>query len=79
MMKNSKKKKWHDTWWGLLWTLAIVDANPGRGLRVFMEVDKDMEDLTDFHDGLPVRKPSWPKERKRTRPWPAEAPSYCRI
>ena len=78
MMKNSKKKKWYDTCWGLLWTLAIVDANPGCGIRVFMDVDKDMEDLTDFPNGS-VRKPSWPKERKRTKPWPTEAPAHCRI
>ena len=79
MMKNSKKKKWYDTCWGLLWTLAIVDANPGRGLRVFMEVDKDMEDLTDLSDELSVRKPSWPKERKGTELCPTEAPAHCRI
>jgi hypothetical protein len=39
------KKKWYETWWGLLWTLALTDANPGRGLRVFMEVDRELGDL----------------------------------
>ena len=40
-----KTKKWYETWWGALWTLALVDANPGRGVSVFMEVDKAMADL----------------------------------
>ena len=40
-----KKKKWNETWWGFLWVLAIVDANPGRGLRVFMEVDEELKNL----------------------------------
>ena len=43
-MKN-KKKKWYETWWGLLWTLAIVDARPGRGIQTFMEVDRELNDL----------------------------------
>ena len=41
----NKKKKWYDTWWGLLWTLALVDANPGRGLQAFMEMDEALKDL----------------------------------
>lgn len=45
MSDKKRKKKWSETWWGLLWTLAMVEANPGRGLRVFMEVDKDFEEL----------------------------------
>lgn len=78
MIEKNKRKKWYAEWWGILWTLAIVDANPGRGLRVFMEVDKDMQDLTDLPDELSVRKPSWPKETKRIEPCPAEAPAPCR-
>ena len=79
MIEKKKRKKWYEEWWGLLWTLAIVDANPGRGVRVFMEVDKAMEDLTDLPDELSGRKPSWPKERKGTEPCPAGAPAHCRI
>ncbi|MEJ2726964.1 MAG: hypothetical protein P8185_00405 [Deltaproteobacteria bacterium] len=45
MADKKRKKKWSETWWGLLWTLAMVEANPGRGLRVFMEVDKDFAEL----------------------------------
>ncbi len=41
----AKKKKWYETWWGTLWTLATLDANPGSGLRAFMELDKELEDL----------------------------------
>ncbi|MDH4205457.1 MAG: hypothetical protein OEV45_08010 [Desulfobacteraceae bacterium] len=44
-MKNTKKK-WYETWWGLLWTLAIVDASPGRGIQAFMEVDRELKDLS---------------------------------
>ncbi|MBW2603723.1 MAG: hypothetical protein JRE28_05330 [Deltaproteobacteria bacterium] len=47
-MANTKKntrKKWYDTWWGLLWTLAIVDASPGRGIQTFMEFDRELNDL----------------------------------
>jgi len=43
--KKHKKKKWYETWWGLLWTLAIVDAIPGRGIQTFMEIDRELNDL----------------------------------
>lgn len=59
-MKNTQKptkKKWYETWWGLLWTLAIVDATPGRGIQTFMEVDRELNDLSevteDAHDRSP--------------------------
>ncbi len=45
-IKKDKKKKWYETWWGLLWTLAIVDAAPARGLQTFMEVDRELNDLS---------------------------------
>jgi hypothetical protein len=47
---NTTKKKWYETWWGLLWTLAIVDANPGRGLQTFMEVDRELNDLSEISE-----------------------------
>jgi|GEM_PF-5702816 len=51
---NNTKKKWYETWWGLLWTLAIVDANPGRGMQMFMEVDRELNHLSavseDVHE-----------------------------
>ena len=56
--KKNKKKKWYDTWWGLLWTLAIVDAVPGRGLQTFMEVDRELNDLSEVNPEVCDRKPS---------------------
>jgi len=46
--EKNTKKKWYETWWGLLWTLAIVDANPGRGIQTFMEVDRELNDLAEI-------------------------------
>ena len=43
MDKNAPEKKWYNTWWGALWALAMVEANPGRGLRIFMEMDEDFK------------------------------------
>lgn len=43
--KMGEKKKWYDTWWGSLWTLAMIDANPGRGIRTFMEIDEALKDM----------------------------------
>ena len=56
--KKNKKKKWYETWWGLLWTLAIVDASPGRGLQTFMEVDRELSDLSEVGQEVCDRKPS---------------------
>jgi hypothetical protein len=56
--KKDKKKKWYDTWWGLLWTLAIVDAVPGRGLQTFMEVDRELNDLSEVSQEVRDQKPS---------------------
>lgn len=78
MVDKKIKKKWSETWWGLLWTLAMVEANPGRGIRVFMEVDKDFEDLTVVDDNHPGRKPSRPSKPKRITPCPAGA-TTCEI
>jgi hypothetical protein len=47
---NNTKKKWYETWWGLLWTLAIVDARPGRGIQTFMEVDRELNDLSEVSE-----------------------------
>ena len=65
MIDKKRKKKWSETWWGLLWTLAMVEANPGRGIRVFMEVDKDLENLTVVDDNHPGRKSSRPSKSGR--------------
>ncbi len=78
MVDKKRKKKWSETWWGLLWTLAMVEANPGRGIRVFMEVDKDLENLTVMDDNHPGRKPSRPTKPKRITPCPAGA-ANCEI
>jgi len=56
--KKDKKKKWYDTWWGLLWTLAIVDAAPGRGLQTFMEFDRELNDLSEVSQEVCDREPS---------------------
>jgi hypothetical protein len=55
---KDKKKKWYDTWWGLLWTLAIVDAAPGRGLQTFMEVDRELNDLSEVSQEVRDQKSS---------------------
>ena len=78
MSDKKRKKKWSETWWGLLWTLAMVEANPGRGLRVFMEVDKDFEDLAKVEDKRPVWKPSISTKPKPIAPCPGGA-TTCKI
>lgn len=50
--EKNTKKKWYETWWGLLWTLAIVDANPGRGIQTFMEVDRELNDLSEVSEDV---------------------------
>jgi hypothetical protein len=54
--EKKTKKKWYDTWWGLLWTLAIVDANPGRGIQTFMEVDRELKDLSEVAEDVRDKK-----------------------
>jgi hypothetical protein len=71
------KKKWYETWWGLLWVLAIVDANPGRGLRVFMEVDEELKNLPEFCDEGSVEEPSHAEERARTDLCPTVPSAHC--
>ena len=78
MSDKKRKKKWSETWWGLLWTLAMVDANPGRGLHIFMEVDKDFEDLAKVEDKRPVWKPSRSTKPKPIAPCPGGA-TTCEI
>ncbi len=78
MTEIKKKKKWYDTWWGLLWTLAIIDASPGQGLQVFMEVDKDMRDLK-IEDDKPSRKPLRSKEKRPINISPSTVPAHCKI
>jgi hypothetical protein len=78
MNEIKKKKKWYDTWWGLLWTLAIIDANPGQGMQVFMEVDKDMRDLK-IEDDKPSMRPLRSKEKRATNISPAMVPADCKI
>ena len=66
-------KKWYETWWGLLWTLAIVDAHPGRGLRVFMEVDKELSELPEYKNEASVCEATQPKASKSIAPYPEAA------
>ena len=56
--EKNTKKKWYDTWWGLLWTLAIVDANPGRGIQTFMEVDRELNNLSEVTEDAHYRERS---------------------
>ena len=49
----------------------MVEANPGRGLRLFMEVDKDFEELAKVEDQRPVRNSSLSTEPKRITRCPA--------
>jgi hypothetical protein len=78
MADIKRKKKWSETWWGLLWTLAMVDANPGRGLRVFMEVDKDFEELAREEARRPVRNTSRSTKPEKIARCPAGA-TTCEI
>jgi len=73
----SKKKKWYDTWWGLLWTLALVDAYPGQGIRAFMEMDEALKDLPVEESFAPEHAGYGRKEK--TEPCPEGAPVACRI
>jgi hypothetical protein len=57
-------KKWYDTWWGLLWTLALVDANPGRGLQTFIEVNKELEKLPEIQEDESPKEAQRPKAPK---------------
>jgi hypothetical protein len=70
--KMAEKKKWYDTWWGSLWTLAMIDANPGRGMRTFMEVDEALQDMV-VEDEPAVNNAAEPKEGKRREPCPSGA------
>jgi len=54
--QKNTKKKWYETWWGLLWTLAIVDASPGRGIQTFMEFDRELNDLSEVTEDVHDRK-----------------------
>ena len=62
-------KKWYETWWGLLWTLAIVDAHPGRGVRVFMELDKELSELPEFKSEESVCEPARPEASHGITPY----------
>ena len=68
----TEKKKWYDTWWGSLWALAVIDGNPGRGMRAFMEVDEALQDMvveeeTESRDAVGL------EEGKPNRPCPSGA------
>ena len=78
MAEKGKKKKWYETWWGLLWTLALVDANPGRGLQVFMDVDKELHGLADMPEDESVWKPAKSYKPRRASSCPAGA-ANCKI
>lgn len=67
----TNKKKWYDTWWGSLWALAVIDGNPGSGVRTFMEIDEALQDMvleeTETKDTVGQ------EEGKATRPCPSGA------
>jgi len=66
-------KKWYETWGGLLWTSALADANPGRGLRVFMDLDKELGEPPEFGTEDSVCKPTRFKASKGIAPDPKTA------
>ncbi|OGP57369.1 MAG: hypothetical protein A2V65_08805 [Deltaproteobacteria bacterium RBG_13_49_15] len=72
-----KKKKWYDTWWGALWTLAIMDAHPGHGLKVFMEVDRALQNLPEFSSDNSVEEGAHQKKEKAIISCPENAPAGC--
>ena len=71
------KKKWYDTWWGLLWTLAVVDAIPGRGLQAFMELDAEMKELPEFQEETASESQAPGNARKGAISCPADASADC--
>ena len=73
----SKKKKWYDTWWGLLWTLTLVDANPGRGVQAFMEMDEVFNALP-AEEGF-AGEPARSRRKERAEPCPEGGPIACAI
>jgi hypothetical protein len=78
MEKKKKKKKWYDSWWGALYTLAIVDGNPGRGFRRFMEMDRVMGDSERNVNGS-IPEPIRPHQRKDPDSCPTTSPANCEI
>ena len=67
-------KKWYETWWGHLWTLAIVDAHPGHGIRVFMKVDKELGELPEFKNEASDCKSTRPKASQGITTYPKASP-----
>ena len=70
------QKKWYDSWWGALYTLAIVDGNPGRGFRRFIEMDRVMGDSQRNENGstlLPIR----PLQKKDSDECSTTSPASC--
>ncbi|UCH20194.1 MAG: hypothetical protein JSU83_16750 [Deltaproteobacteria bacterium] len=77
MAEKKKKKKWYDTWWGLLYTLAIVDGNPGRGFHRFMEMDRVMGE-PDGEENGPIRGSFRPVESTEPNPYLTTSPVNCK-
>ena len=73
----NKKKKWYDTWWGLLWTLALVDAYPGRSLRAFMKMDEALNDLP-VEEGF-AAEVAGSRRKEKAEPCPEGGPVACGI
>ena len=73
---ENKKKKWYDTWWGALWALAIIDGNPGRSVRAFMEVDEALSDL-DVEEERTVFPSSHADTKNTTTPCPTGSSAPC--
>jgi len=70
------QKKWYDSWWGALYTLAIVDGNPGRGFRRFMEMDRVMGDSGRNENGSTLE-PIRPHQRKDPDSCLTTSPANC--
>ena len=75
--RKMAKKKWYDTWWGLLWTLALVDANPGRGVQMFLEVDEELKHLPEFENSPELVEQNIINESKTSTPCPEVASAEC--
>jgi hypothetical protein len=75
---EKKKKKWSDTWWGALWALAIIDGNPGRSLRAFMEVDAALSDLEVEEERIIISS-SQASTKNTANPCPTGSSASCEI
>ena len=73
---EKKKKKWSDSWWGALWALVIIDGNPGRSVRAFMEVDEALSDL-DVEEERVVLSSAHANAKNSINPCPTGSSAHC--